>query len=416
MYLNAGKTILKNSNRILASHFNKMSTLLVKRSSELSVSHIQKRPISISKNFLGTLQFKLADIGEGIAEVSVKEWYVKCGDTVKQFDKICEVQSDKATVTITSRYDGVITKIHYDVDDTALVGKPLVDIETDESDVTTGTKQTETITDSLHDSPMTPPQEENGFLTVKVLATPSVRKMAMENKVNITDITGSGKDGRILKDDIVAFLEQSASSASIAINNSSKPPPPAPPALPSSQAQYSPKTVIQNLTSDKKEAIKGVKKAMVKTMTQANSIPHFSYCDEYDMNSLVNLKYQLKKLAKDRGVQSISLFPIIIKACSVALRSYPILNAHVDDKCDNITYKASHNIGVAIDTKDGLIVPNIKSVETKSIFEIANDLARLQNLAMGSKLAPHDLMGGTFTLSNIGSVKFFVYSLFALLN
>jgi 2-oxoisovalerate dehydrogenase E2 component (dihydrolipoyl transacylase) len=86
------------------------------------------------------------------------------------------------------------------------------------------------------------------------------------------------------------------------------------------------------------------------------------------------------------------------------LSSFPVLNAHVDEKCENITYKAAHNIGFAVDTNDGLLVPNIKNVETKSIFEIASEINRLQSLALSSKLAPSDLTGGTFTISNIGSV------------
>jgi 2-oxoisovalerate dehydrogenase E2 component (dihydrolipoyl transacylase) len=164
-------------------------------------------------------------------------------------------------------------------------------------------------------------------------------------------------------------------------------------------------TVI--LRADKKEQIKGMKKTMVKTMNQANQIPHFSYCDEYNMNALVNIRYQLKTIAKERGI-SISYLPFLIKACSNALNSYPTLNAHVDEKCENITYKATHNIGIAVDTNEGLVVPNIKNVQTKTIFEIASEINRLQKLAISAKLAPSDLTGGTFTLSNIGSVLIFL--------
>lgn len=143
---------------------------------------------------------------------------------------------------------------------------------------------------------------------------------------------------------------------------------------------------------------------MVKTMTQANNIPHFSYCDEYNMNSLVQLRSkQLKQIGKERGI-NISYLPFFIKACSIALHAFPVLNAHVDETCENITYKATHNIGIAIDTKDGLIVPNIKSIDTKSVYEIASELNRLQQAATLSKLSPADLTGGTFTISNIGSV------------
>jgi len=149
---------------------------------------------------------------------------------------------------------------------------------------------------------------------------------------------------------------------------------------------------------------------MVKTMTQANSVPHFTYCDEYDMSALVKLRKELKKQNKDI---KISYLPFIIKACSQALNNYPILNSSVDSKCENIIYKGSHNIGLAMDTKDGLLVPNIKNVQQLSINQIANELNRLQQLGKEGKLSTDDLTGGTFSLSNIGAVRkssfFFIY-------
>lgn len=410
-YLNVARTIIKNSNRA-AIGFNNILTssnrsitidsqkpsfqpLIINNKLSCQFASISARKFHASNNLSGTFQFNLADIGEGIAEVSLKEWYVKVGDTVKQFDKICEVQSDKATVTITSRFDGVITKLYYEVDDIALVGKPLVEINSEDT-VEEEAPKTEVIADSLErvDIP-----KKSEFRVNKVLATPSVRKMAMENKVNLEELTGSGKDGRILKDDIVYFLDRKNRKS-----NTSASPPSAPP-KPESTPAYVPSntSVMKNLKTDKVEPIKGIQKAMVKTMTQANTIPHFSYCDEYEMSNLVNMKYQLKEIGKERGVK-ISFLPIIIKACSIALNQYPVLNAHVDDKCDNITYRANHNIGIAIDTANGLVVPNIKNCESKSIIDIAAEVNRLQGLAQASKLGPNDLTGGTFTISNIGSV------------
>lgn len=144
---------------------------------------------------------------------------------------------------------------------------------------------------------------------------------------------GSGKDGRILKEDIINFLDGQNRQSSTAT-------PSPPPKQESAPQAYVPqiKTELRNLKEDRTEVIKGIGKAMVKTMTQANTIPHFSYCDEYSMNNLVELKHQLKSFGKERGVR-ISFLPILIKACSIALNQYPGLNAHVDQKCDNITYK-----------------------------------------------------------------------------
>uniref|UniRef100_A0A4W6FV86 Dihydrolipoamide acetyltransferase component of pyruvate dehydrogenase complex n=1 Tax=Lates calcarifer TaxID=8187 RepID=A0A4W6FV86_LATCA len=344
-----------------------------------------------SENHRGPIvQFKLSDIGEGIMEVTVKEWYVKEGDKVSQFDSICEVQSDKASVTITSRYDGVIRKLYYDVDATALVGKPLVDIETESgSEVIQEEDVVETPAMAREEHTH---QEIKGH---KTQATPAVRRLAMENNIKLSEVVGTGKDGRILKEDILNFLAKQTGAILPPTpfqeiqTPVTKPPP------------TTPKPVFTG--KDVTEPLKGFHKAMVKTMSAALKIPHFGYCDEVDLSRLVALRAELRSVAEGRGVK-LSYMPFFIKAASLGLLHFPILNASVDEGCQNITYKASHNIGLAMDTNQGLLVPNVKNVQLLSVFEIAQELNRLQALGSTGQLGTSDLTGGTFTLSNIGSI------------
>ncbi|TDG95983.1 hypothetical protein EPR50_G00241580 [Perca flavescens] len=142
---------------------------------------------------------------------------------------------------------------------------------------------------------------------------------------------------------------------------------------------------------------------MVRTMTAALKIPHFGYCDEVDLSRLVALRSELRSTAEARGVK-LSYMPFFIKAASLGLLHFPVLNASVDEGCQNITYKASHNIGLAMDTLQGLLVPNVKNVQLLSVFDIAQELNRLQALGVGGQLGTSELSGGTFTLSNIGSI------------
>ncbi|KAL8178268.1 UNVERIFIED_CONTAM: hypothetical protein K2H54_039108 [Gekko kuhli] len=355
------------------------------------------------------VQFKLSDIGEGITEVTVKEWYVKEGDIVSQFDSICEVQSDKASVTITSRYDGVIKKLYYNLDEIAYVGKPLVDIETDVlKDVASEEDVVETPAVSHEEQTH---QEIKGH---KTLATPAVRRLAMENNIKLSEVIGTGKDNRILKEDILNYLAKQT-GAILPLSTKPKMIPSLPRTDPAHDKleEKTPKipTPISIPASipigvsgkDKTEALAGFQKAMVKTMTIALKIPHFGYCDEVDLTQLIKLREELKSVADARGVK-LSYMPFFIKAASLGLLHYPILNASVDENCQNITYKASHNIGVAMDTGQGLVVPNVKNVQIRSVFEIASELNRLQNLGSANQLGTADLTGGTFTLSNIGTI------------
>ncbi|XP_042317630.1 lipoamide acyltransferase component of branched-chain alpha-keto acid dehydrogenase complex, mitochondrial [Sceloporus undulatus] len=351
------------------------------------------------------VQFKLSDIGEGITEVTVKEWYVKEGDVVSQFDSICEVQSDKASVTITSRYDGIIRKLHYELDAIAHVGKPLVDIETAiVKDVAPEEDVVETPAVSHEEQTH---QEIKGH---KTLATPAVRRLAMENNIKLSEVVGTGKDNRILKEDILNYL---AKQTGAILPLSPKPeiiPPPRKMDLAADSSKEKASRIPMPVSKpvvlsgkDKTVALSGFQKVMVKTMTAALKIPHFGYCDEVNLTQLIQLREELKPVAQERGV-NLTFMPFFLKAASLGLLQYPILNASVDENCQNITYKASHNIGVAMDTGQGLVVPNVKNVEARSVFEVASELNRLQNLGTTNQLGTSDLTGGTFTLSNIGTI------------
>lgn len=320
------------------------------------------------------IPFILPDIGEGTAEMQIKEWYIKEGDRVKQFDNICEVQSDKATVVITSRYSGIIRKIHYEVDDYAKVGTPLVDIYDEEDDKIS--PQSEAVEENKFDTVPRKTSDKQKTSAVKPLTTPAVRKIASDNNIDIGSIKGTGKDGRILKEDIFQHMEAEGLT-------------------------YKENKKLPLEANDKIMPITGYKRTMVKTMTKSGKIPQFGYCDEVRMDALISLRKKIKEIPQ---YENVTYLPFMIKALSRALMSHPELNAVVPDDVDSVIYKGSHNIGVAVDTQNGLVVPNIKNVQAKDVLEVSSELNRLTALAHQQKLRPSDINGGTFTLSNIGAI------------
>ena len=222
------------------------------------------------------------------------------------------------------------------------------------------------------------------------LATPAVRGLLKELKVDITDVTGTGKEGRVMKEDVHNFV---AARKAESIPN-----------------EQSPK-VRQQLTSDRDQTertlpLTPVQSHMFKTMTRSLAIPHFLYADEIDITTLSTLRRRLN--AQPINGQRLSYLHFIIKAVSLALEDFPLLNARVEamngDQTPKLIMREKHNVGIAMDTPQGLLVPNIKNVSSRSILDIATECSRLQALARDGKLSATDLTGGTITVSNIGSI------------
>lgn len=365
-----------------------------------------KNSINSSSGSTGGVEvaFKLADIGEGIAEVELMKWFVKEGDTIKSFDRICEVQSDKATVEITSRYDGVVGKLLHDEGQIVKVGGTLLNIVQTGGGGGGGSPTAAPVA-----APAAAAHSSNSVnrsaapvdtsANMKVFATPAVRKMAKENNVQLHLIKGTGPKGRIVKEDVIGFIQRGGPVAEASSSSSSS----SSMAAPSSSSVVSPS--FGSLTkADQVVPIRGVQRLMVKSMTAANTVPHLTYSEEVVFDKMKTMRNELNiSLGKTQGLK-LSYMPMMLKATSLALSQYPMLNATVNEDCTEVTYHGAHNIGVAMDTPKGLVVPVVRNVEQKSIVELAKELVHLQELGAAGKLTAEHLSGGTFSLSNIGSI------------
>ena len=281
--------------------------------------------------------FILPDIGEGIVECEVIEWKVKEGDMIEEDQIVVDVSTDKAIVEIPSMYNGRITKLHYAEGDIALVHQPLFAIEVEgegesklEANVAVEVTATASNTIAEDTQSALMPNSAGPIInqSPKVLTTPAVRKMAREHELDLATLVGTGKQGRVLKEDVLDYLSKDKSPAA--------------------------KQII--IAEDRVEPIKGVRKIMAERMSDAvSSIPHFTYVDEVDVTELMKFRQTLKDRYATDDLK-ITLMPLFIKALSLAIKEFPILNSRTNDDFSELTYVASHNVGMAVDGKTGLLV------------------------------------------------------------
>ena len=337
--------------------------------------------------------FLLPDIGEGIVECEVVEWRVAEGDTIEEDQPIVEVMTDKALVEITAPEAGTVTKLYVAQGKIAKVHAPLYAYQ--------AAGQTNSDTTATEQAPPAPPSsdamaaDEGSFsqppksqavtpaAAGKVPASPAVRRLVREHSLALSEISGSGKDGRVLKEDVLAHLNAPAVShqtASVSMTSST------------------------GLAPSKVEPLRGVRAVMAKRMVEAaNSIPHFHYGEEIDVTELLALRERLKPQVEAKG-ERLTLMPFFMKAMALAVAETPIINAQLNSEANELSYYDQCNIGMAVDSKAGLLVPNVKGVEGLTLFEIAKEVGRLTNAAREGRVEQADLKGGTISISNIGAL------------
>ncbi len=365
-----------------------------------------------------SFQFKLPDIGEGIHEGEIVKWFIKPGDEINEDDVLAEVQNDKAVVEIPSPVKGKVLELMVNEGDVATVGQVLVTFDApgyedlkfkgddhDDDPIEQKKADEKTVEDKTKEASKAPSIDSSKEETLtsvdsnrRVIAMPSVRKYSREQSVDILMVSGTGKNGRVLKEDIDTFKNGGAKPEALTANQEA--------------VNETEENAIETKTEsfipagefpESREKMSGIRKAIAKAMVNSkHTAPHVTLMDEVDVTELVAHRKKFKQHAADQGVK-LTYLPYVVKALTSALKKYPALNTSLDDAAGEIVHKHYYNIGIAADTDKGLMVPVVKNADRNSIYEISNEINELATKARDGKLVPGDMKGASCTITNIGS-------------
>lgn len=355
--------------------------------------------------------FKFADVGEGIHEGVILKWNFKQGDSVKEGETLVVVETDKVNAELPSPVDGIITKLGAQEGDTIHVGQTVVIIDdgsgaakeekVEAKEVKEEPKKT-SISEKEEDEPqgvigeievssdvMASSSEHSGAKkevskNKKVLATPVARQMAKDLGVDIYTVSGTGENGRVLKEDIKNASQKPATNT---------------------QSYSMPNVKVSSEGNVELVKITSLRRAIVKGMTISKQvIPHTVLMDEVNVDKLVELRQKVKGQAAAQDIK-LTYMAFVMKATILALKKFPWFNASFDQENEQMIVKKFYNIGMAVDTKDGLIVPNIKDADQMSILELAKQISTVAKDTVDRKIQLSQLQNTTFSITNFGAAN-----------
>lgn len=328
------------------------------------------------------MDFSLPEIGEGVYEAEVTGWLVKPGQAVKRGQGLVEVMTDKATMEVPSPFVGTIEELRVEPGQKVKVGDVLL------SYVPAGTPAAVSAVAAATASAEAAPaavalKNGNGTSRLPAKASPSVRLMARKLGIDLVDVVGTGPDGRVLVDDLTARL-----TSTLPIDK---------------QPGYRRPLPVYGKAGTKLK-LQGVRRRVADRMAiSKRNIPHYSYVDECDVSELVRLRASLREAYAGAGMK-LTYLPFFVKAAAAALKEVPMVNATLDEGAAELVMHNRYNIGIAVATPAGLIVPVIQDADKKDIPTIARELERLSRDARNSRSKLEDLKGGTFTISSVGNI------------
>lgn len=355
---------------------------------------------------MATKEIKMPHLGESVTEAAIVQWLVKPGDSVKRYDPLMEVVSDKVTTEVPSDFDGVVKEFLISLDTDVPIGTAVMTLETEET-----TEKTEEATLApVKEASAEQAQEHETVATTSTATShqknngrysPAVLKIAQEKKIDLTQVTGTGRDGRITRKDVTNFTPTQGRTPEKTVSPGTSPSISEEPVA--SQNESATTASPTETSPDKIVSADPVRKAIAKKMVQSvNEIPHAWLMVEADVTNLVQLRNSLKDEFKQQEGLSLSFFPFFAKAVIQALKKNPKINTSWDD--GSIIYHKDVNLSIAVTTDEHLYVPVIQQADNYSIAGLAKEINRLAQEVRQGTLASKEMQGGTFTLNNTGTL------------